>query len=99
MAQTRRTSIFRSISNIGDAEHSGEVQPPNENEMGKAEVVHSHSIVRSNPDEPRLRYEHESSTIQLFYDLFFVANLTTFTGKHEVTDKTSKSLMTFNNAN
>jgi hypothetical protein len=28
----------------------------------------------------------ESSTIELFYDLFFVANLATFTANHEVVD-------------
>jgi hypothetical protein len=41
------------------------------------------------PDEPPLRYQTESSTIQLFYDLFFVANLTTFTAKHDVSDGSS----------
>jgi hypothetical protein len=39
--------------------------------------------------EPSLRYHHESNTIELFYDLFFVANLTNFTGKHEVTNTSS----------
>ena len=37
-------------------------------------------------EEPVLKTPHESSVIQLFYDLFFVANLTTFTAIHEVTD-------------
>ena len=41
-------------------------------------------------DEPELRTAHESSVIQLFYDLFFVANLTTFTSVHEVNDGKSK---------
>ena len=36
--------------------------------------------------EPVLKTAHESSVIQLFYDLFFVANLTTFTAVHEVND-------------
>ena len=43
------------------------------------------------PDEPPLRYQTESSTIQLFYDLFFVANLTTFTARHEVSNGESMS--------
>lgn len=38
------------------------------------------------PEEPVLHHAHESSTIQLFYDLFFVANLTTFTAKREIND-------------
>lgn len=36
------------------------------------------------PDVPVLKRAHEASTIQLFFDLFFVANLTTFTSLHEV---------------
>ena len=39
--------------------------------------------------DPPLKRPHESSTIQLFYDLFFVANLTTFTSVHEINDKLS----------
>ncbi|CAF9926688.1 MAG: hypothetical protein GOMPHAMPRED_004214 [Gomphillus americanus] len=46
--------------------------------------------------EPPLKRSHESSVIQLFYDLFFVANLTTFTGVHEVNDPdTLKSYIGF----
>lgn len=39
--------------------------------------------------QPRWRHHHESSTIELFYDLFFVANLATFTANHEIVDTTS----------
>ena len=42
------------------------------------------------PDEPVLKRPHEASTIQLFFDLFFVANLTTFTTNHEIDDWDSK---------
>jgi hypothetical protein len=57
---------------------------------------HHHHPFQSNKfeigrDEPRLRYETKTSTIQLFYDLFFVANLTTFTAKHEISDGPSMS--------
>jgi hypothetical protein len=42
----------------------------------------------------------EASKIELFYDLFFVANLTTFTAVHEINDRKgndlSRSLSTFN---
>ncbi|MCJ1280918.1 hypothetical protein MMC26_000236 [Xylographa opegraphella] len=48
------------------------------------------------PEEPVLKRAHESSTIQLFYDLFFVANLTTFTALHEIDDaETLKSYIAF----
>ena len=42
---------------------------------------------------PRLHKAHEAPVIQLFYDLFFVANLTTFTSVHEVND--SHTLKTY----
>ena len=46
--------------------------------------------------DPPLKRPHESSTVQLFYDLFFVANLTTFTNVHEINDKnTLKSYIGF----
>ncbi|MCJ1380883.1 hypothetical protein MMC17_003992 [Xylographa soralifera] len=35
-------------------------------------------------DELVLHHNHESSVIQLFFDLFFVANLTAFTSAHEI---------------
>lgn len=39
---------------------------------------------------PRFKQRHESSTIELFYDLFFVANLATFTNNHEIVDSKCK---------
>jgi low temperature requirement protein LtrA len=32
---------------------------------------------------------HEANTVELFFDLFFVANLATFTAYHSITDHTS----------
>lgn len=43
-------------------------------------------------DSPKFREKEEASTIELFYDLFFVANLTSFTNIHAIDDRTSKSL-------
>lgn len=43
----------------------------------------------SSPDEPIFREHHESSTVELFFDLFFVANLATFTANHEIVDTSS----------
>lgn len=42
---------------------------------------------------PAFREKEEASTIELFYDLFFVANLTSFTTVHAIDSKTSKSLV------
>ena len=47
------------------------------------------------PDEPKLKRAHEASVIQLFYDLFFVANLTTFTKVHEINNSESMSPLIF----
>ena len=35
-------------------------------------------------DAPVFKPHRESSTVELFYDLFFVANLTVFTKNHEI---------------
>ena len=53
---------------------------------------HNHSeiaVIRDN--NPAFREKEEASTIELFYDLFFVANLTSFTTIHAIDDRTSKS--------
>ncbi|MCJ1417247.1 hypothetical protein MMC32_003589 [Xylographa parallela] len=46
-------------------------------------------IERLQDGEPELHRARETSVVQLFYDLFFVANLTTFTGVHEINDTDS----------
>ena len=35
-------------------------------------------------DLPHLRQQSEATPIELFFDLFFVANLSTFTATHEI---------------
>ena len=44
---------------------------------------------------PISKAHHESSTVELFYDLFFVANLTTFTANHEIRNTDSELLKVF----
>jgi len=58
----------------------------NESTQGGSEAGEStrRPIRPRHPDEPVLKRAHEASTIQLFFDLFFVANLTTFSTVHEV---------------
>jgi low temperature requirement protein LtrA len=41
----------------------------------------------NNADDPHFKVHHEASSIELFYDLFFVANLTTFTANHPIDDR------------
>ena len=40
-------------------------------------------------DNPQFQHYEETSNIQLFFDLFFVANLTSFTNVHEVNSLSS----------
>jgi len=51
---------------------------------------HHQSPFDYDPDEPQIRYATETGSIQLFYDLFFVANLTSFTSHYEVTTRGCK---------
>ena len=46
-------------------------------------------------DEPWLKRPHEPASIGLFYDLFFVANLCTFTHVHEINDSSGMFLERF----
>lgn len=43
-------------------------------------------------DNPQFQHYEETSNIQLFFDLFFVANLTSFTNVHEVNSSASRFL-------
>ena len=44
----------------------------------------NHGAEFQDPNEPSPKRSRESGVIQLFYDLFFIANLITFTKVHEV---------------
>lgn len=46
-------------------------------------------------DIPVFRPKEEASTIELFYDLFFVANLTSFTNVHPIADHKGKFFYVF----
>ncbi|KAI9719594.1 MAG: hypothetical protein M1812_003365 [Candelaria pacifica] len=49
------------------------------------------TVTESSDVPPAFREKEEASSIELFYDLFFVANLTTFTTGHPIDDKTTLS--------
>lgn len=44
-------------------------------------------------ENPQFQHYEETSNIQLFFDLFFVANLTSFTNAHEVNSTSSMFLL------
>lgn len=52
-------------------------------EQSKVEIHGAHKEV------PEFREKEEANTIELFYDLFFVANLTSFTTVHAIDDSHS----------
>jgi hypothetical protein len=70
---------------------------PQENKVNVDERVvqfsnpHSHHQIDA---VPIFKPHRESSTIELFYDLFFVANLTVFTKNHEVNSGKGESSQT-----
>lgn len=39
---------------------------------------------KTDEEHPRLNHHTDSTPIELFFDLFFVANLSTFTATHEI---------------
>lgn len=51
------------------------------------------SIHEHDGSTPAFRERKEASSIELFYDLFFVANLTSFTTVHAIDDKESELLL------
>lgn len=68
----------------GDEEHK--YTQPAENKGLAHEVVSP----ADQDDIPVFRSKEEASTIELFYDLFFVANLTSFTNVHPIADNKGK---------
>lgn len=56
-------------------------------------LVHEEVSSADQDDVPVFRPKEEASTIELFYDLFFVANLTSFTNVHPIADHKGMLLM------
>jgi hypothetical protein len=58
----------------------------------KEDMLHSGKVKYCKASEIHMFEErHESSTVELFYDLFFVANLATYTANHEIVDGKCKA--------
>ena len=71
--------------------HHSEVLLDQETDLKAGGHVGEIEIAVIRDDTPAFREKEEASTIELFYDLFFVANLTSFTTAHAIDDRTSKS--------
>lgn len=77
----------RPSSHNGDSEETKSAAAERVVEFDESQYdLHLH---RTHTEEPLFREHHESSTVELFYDLFFVANLATFTSNHDIVDASS----------
>lgn len=76
----------------GHGHHQGHSnsEPSFEQEQNFKSDGHIREIEVIRDDTPAFREKEEASTIELFYDLFFVANLTSFTNVHAIDDRSSK---------
>ena len=76
------------LAQLGDEQHGhhAEADHSNENQDSHHDSVSSASDEKGeqDPEEPVLKKAHEAPTIQLFFDLYFVANLTTFSAQHDI---------------
>jgi hypothetical protein len=66
--------------------------PHEETKMNAEEHVIEFDETRlhlTDSDAPMFKHHHEATSIELFYDLFFVANLATFTANHEIDTRES----------
>ena len=81
--------LISPLAGEGDDEHGGhnDHHAPADHhgeKRGSSASVDSLATLAPHPDEPRLKMPHEAPTIELFYDLYFVANLTVFSSQHEI---------------
>ncbi|OOF96356.1 hypothetical protein ASPCADRAFT_395953 [Aspergillus carbonarius ITEM 5010] len=61
------------------------IAPGSEENLSAAdEIANSRGLEASDGDRPHLRRQPEATPIELFFDLFFVANLSSFTATHEI---------------
>jgi low temperature requirement protein LtrA len=66
---------------VDSNESSGTTTPEHVSHAAKHDAHDAH---HGGSHGPKFKHHRESSTIELFYDLFFVANLATFTANHEI---------------
>lgn len=90
-------SLFASPLEEHLAHHQGHESDSDEDESHSGAAMKSQTeAVTTDIDlhrVPIFREREEASTIELFYDLFFVANLSSFTATHSIDDATSKSIV------
>ena len=88
----RHTPWIASPLEREEAENSsGHNTPPHDAKQTttREKALHFDLPHRHDRSLPPFKHHHESSTVELFYDLFFVANLATFTANHEIVNADS----------
>ncbi|KAI4253963.1 MAG: hypothetical protein L6R42_007378 [Xanthoria sp. 1 TBL-2021] len=92
-AQAKRR--YRALPLIASPLHQGTHDhdtPKYTSELSSMKKSHPDVWIRKHDGgTPAFREREEASSIELFYDLFFVANLTSFTTVHAIDDKESES--------
>ncbi|KAL8950484.1 MAG: hypothetical protein Q9183_007519, partial [Haloplaca sp. 2 TL-2023] len=97
-AARRRYKALPLITNPweqADSHHPHHGTPTEISEASAANNYKSAPIITIREDDtgaPAFRERGEASSIELFYDLFFVANLTSFTTVHAIDDRNSKAI-------
>lgn len=87
LKQTQSARISLQNSNV---EQSTAVDPKSDSPeliREASRASHASSSASRSPHAVYFKPRHESTAIELFYDLFFVANLTVFTDNNEISDK------------
>jgi hypothetical protein len=74
------------------AGHRHELLPTSEEGQPEPKLHHTPSVSSGELGINEEIEAEEASTFELFYDLFFVANLTTITSVHEMTDRESEQI-------
>ena len=76
------------LSEGDDAQHDQHAHPVEQRhgpqDSHQPSFSSQYTMKEPDPEEPVLKKAHEAPTIQLFFDLYFVANLTTFSAQHDI---------------
>ncbi len=82
--------IASPLEGDGDHSHHGGHSSQPESQGYELKGGGYEGVVAVPDDQPMFREKEEASTMELFYDLFFVANLTSFTNVHAIDSSKSE---------
>ncbi|KAL8668874.1 MAG: hypothetical protein Q9168_006519, partial [Polycauliona sp. 1 TL-2023] len=88
-AQAKRR--YRALPLIASPLHQGSLSHGTTRTTSEPSTVEKATVREHDGGTPAFREREEASSIELFYDLFFVANLTSFTNVHPIDDRETMS--------